>query len=279
MKIKESFWNEAAKMESDADRKLTRTALNKSNTSQAETAGKLTDTGALPNDESKFLNILESSAKLQKPDQKNEESSEDRREDQKKDDKKNLNELRTARNLQDSDRTEEHGSYVGQSGFSGNSSISGPLLNDNFAARSILHIADLERMVSTIRLQTNSEGGREVVLRLKHSVMEGLQVKILTDPAARVEVQFLAANETMRTRIAENSAELTAILQGRGINLAEIKTSVQADAGGDPNDRSSSFDVESLPRIKRSQAVAVDELPRKGESAEPLEADGKFYKA
>jgi hypothetical protein len=102
---------------------------------------------------------------------------------------------------------------------------------DTVPARSILHVADLERIVSAVRAQL-VEGGRHVVtIELRRSVLEGLQVKLSADGAGRVTAEFIAASERVRSQIDARSSELADLLRGRGVNLASLRTSVET--GGD----------------------------------------------
>lgn len=103
--------------------------------------------------------------------------------------------------------------------------------SDATAARSILHVADLERIVSAVRSQV-AEGGRPVVtIELRRSVLEGLQVRLSADGAGRVTAEFIAASERVRSQIDARAGELADLLRGRGVNLAALRTSVEA--GGD----------------------------------------------
>ncbi len=186
-------------------------------------------------EEMKFASILESAAKPQKLKQTGEDSSQERRDDDKKDKKQAVREGDSSDNPTGNDRIERHnsssgGGFGGSSGFGEGGNINQTInLSENFAARSILHIADLERMISAIRTQTGLGGKREIHLELKRSVMEGLKVKITTDPAAQVQVEFLAANEKVRSQIEDHSEELAGILRGRGINLQSLRTTLYFD--------------------------------------------------
>jgi hypothetical protein len=103
--------------------------------------------------------------------------------------------------------------------------------SDATAARSILHVADLERIVSAVRSQV-AEGGRPVVtIELRRSVLEGLQVRLSADGAGRVTAEFIAASERVRSQLDARAGELADLLRGRGVNLAALRTSVEA--GGD----------------------------------------------
>lgn len=195
-------------------------------------------------EETKFVSILESAAKPQKLKQTGEDSSREQSDDDNKDKKQAVSESDSSENRSGNDRIERHnsssgGGFGGSGGF-GESNVNQTInLSENFAARSILHIADLERMISAVRTQTALGGKREIHLELKRSVLEGLKVKITTDPAAQVQIEFLAASEKVRSQIENHSEELSSILRGRGINLQSLRTTLDFNRQSDspvPND-------------------------------------------
>jgi len=167
MKVKESFWHEASKADKNdkpnwANEKTRRQTF----AEQSDAAGKLRQTDSPLKDEMKFTNILESSAKLQKPNQQQDNSSDERSDDQKKE-KKHAAEKDAADNLAENGKAGKYdspggqtGGGGGQGGFGMGGNVNQLSLNENFAARSILHIADLERLVSTIRTQLSLGGKR-----------------------------------------------------------------------------------------------------------------------
>lgn len=98
------------------------------------------------------------------------------------------------------------------------------------AARAILHVADLERIVSAVRAQL-VEGGRHVVtIELRRSVLEGLTVKLSAE-GGRVTAEFIAASERVRSQLDARAGELAELLRGRGVNLAALRTGVETGAG------------------------------------------------
>lgn len=240
MKVKESSWHEAAKADKNDKSNWTNDSVrrNQLSSDQANAANKNRQSDSPLKDEMKFAAVLESSAKPQK-NQRQEDSSEERRDDRRKE-KKHAAEKESAELLAindgKTDKNESSGGQFGggQNGFGAN--INQLNLSENFAARSILHIADLERLVSTIRSQINLAGRREITLHLRRSVLEGLKVKILTDPASKVQIEFLAPDEKTRSLISGHSQELAEILRGRGINLGSLTTSL--DSGGENNNSS-----------------------------------------
>ncbi|HVF45014.1 MAG TPA: flagellar hook-length control protein FliK [Pyrinomonadaceae bacterium] len=123
-------------------------------------------------------------------------------------------------------------------------------------ARLILHIADLERIVSAVRTQTLAGGVREVTIELRRSVLEGLRVKLSTDGAGRVSAEFIAASERVRAQVDARASELADLMRSRGINLAEVRAGV-GDSGADS--RGGGHDAESgegASNVARAPGVA-----------------------
>lgn len=249
MKIKVNYLNDTSNANKNDKPEWTSEARRKNHFDESESAAKTKQTESPLKEEMKFANVLTSTAKLNKPNQRDEDSSDSRREDEKKE---RLREKESADSAASDGKTEKYDSsggsqYGGQGGFGERGNIGNLNLSEAFAARSILHIADLERLISTIRAQSQLGGKREVVLQLKRSVLEGLQVKITTDPTAKVQIEFLAANEKVRSEIEKHSEELAGILRGRGINLETLKTTVRSDS--DENGSSNSGDSSAVSEI------------------------------
>lgn len=283
MKVKESFWHEAAKADKNdrPNRANDATRQHQSTIEQSNAANKSRQSDSALKEETKFSSFLESPAKLQKPNQRQEDSGEQRGEDRKKDKKhvgkeKDSSEIGAA----SEDKTERYESSGGQagggqSGFGTGAQIGQLNLSENFAARSILHIADLERLVSTVRSQINLGGRREIVLQLKRSVLDGLQVKISTDEAARVTVEFLAANESVRSQINSHSEELAGILRGRGINLGSLSAALDTNRENQ-NSSDEKSETVNLGSTTRGDNLNTDENTF---GQLPERADGKTYQA
>lgn len=89
------------------------------------------------------------------------------------------------------------------------------------AARSILHVADLERIVSSVRAQ-NQKNVEQIVIALKHSVLEGLQIKLTIDGDGKLVAEFLAANEQIKNHLTARKQEISQILQERGVNISNL---------------------------------------------------------
>lgn len=136
------------------------------------------------------------------------------------------------------------------------------------SARAILHIADLERIVSAVRSQV-AEGGRHVVtIELRRSALEGLKVKLTAEGGGRVTAEFIAASERVRSQIDARAGELAELLRGRGVNLAALRTAVETGAGGENNS----------PREESSQTIdgARAASPRASETATAVESSEEF---
>lgn len=282
MKIKENYLHEALKAEKN-DKPGDRENVSRQRPAEhSDAANKFRPADSTKKDELKFASFLESSAKLQKPNRQREDSGDERHDDQKKDAKRETRDKDSAeKTTGDNQKTENRESAGGQtgggqSGFNMNGQVVGVNLNENFAARSILHIADLERLVSTVRTQTNLGGKREITLQLKNSVLEGLQVKISTGEDAKVQIEFLAANENVRAQVEKHSQELAEILRGRGVNLETLKTSVGSDSRDD-----NSADGGKPISIERKQPAGTPEADYSDENTfdTPQPEDGKIYNA
>jgi hypothetical protein len=93
------------------------------------------------------------------------------------------------------------------------------------AARSILHIADLERIVSTIRT-ANFQNQKQVTIALNNSILQGLQIKLTLTENGRVKAEFLALNEQIKKQLKQRKKELSEILGNRSglFSAIEIKS-------------------------------------------------------
>jgi len=143
-------------------------------------------------------------------------------------------------------------------------------VGENTSARAILHVADLERIVSAVRAQS-VEGGRHVVtIELRRSVLEGLKVKLSAEGGGRVTAEFIAASERVRSQIDARSGELAELLRGRGVNLATLRTSVETGAGATGGD---SQKEEPSHTISRARAASTDapNAPQAGEPSEEID--------
>lgn len=96
------------------------------------------------------------------------------------------------------------------------------VLESPAAARSILHVADLERIVATIRSET-FKNAKQVQIALKHSVLDGLQIKLTIDANGKLKAEFLAQNEQIKKQINARKNELREIFVQRAVNFSSIE--------------------------------------------------------
>jgi len=93
-------------------------------------------------------------------------------------------------------------------------------------ARSILHVADLERIISTIRTE-NFQNQKQVTIALKNSVLQGLQIKLTITENGKIKAEFLALNEQIKKQLNSRKKELTEILHNRSALFSEIEIKSQ----------------------------------------------------
>jgi hypothetical protein len=198
------------------------------------------------------------------------------------------NEARAPREVErDADgRDEGQESGAGGGALAGRSSLGEPLtLSETTSARAILHIVDLERIVSAVRTQALAGGQREVTIELKRSVLEGLSVKLSSDGAGRVTAEFVAASERVRALVEARSAELADLMRSRGVNLADLRTSVgRHSSDGRGREGREPRQEDAPPSAVGDAPRAAAELPEPGESSgataetDPA-AGGRTYRA
>ncbi len=92
-------------------------------------------------------------------------------------------------------------------------------------ARSILHIADLERIVSAVRTESFADS-KEVTIDLKNSVLDGLRIKLTLTEQGTLRAEFLALNEQIKKQMDARKNELHSVLKDRSIKCGELKISV-----------------------------------------------------
>jgi hypothetical protein len=97
------------------------------------------------------------------------------------------------------------------------------------AARQILHIADLERIISTIRTE-NFQHEKQVTIALKNSILEGLQIKLTVTENGKLKAEFLALNEQIKKQLNVRKKELSEILRNRSGLFSEIEITDQKTA-------------------------------------------------
>lgn len=279
MKIKVNYLNDTSNANKNDKPNWASETRRRTHLDESESASKNKQTESPLKEEMKFANILTSTAKLNKSNQRDEDSSDSRREDEKKE---RLRDKESADSAASDGKTEKYdssggGQYGGQGGFGERGNIANLNLSEAFAARSILHIADLERLISTIRAQSQLGGRREIILQLKRSVLEGLQVKITTDPTTKVQIEFLAANEKVRSEVEKHSEELAGILRGRGINLETLKTTVRSDS--DESSSSNSNESSVVSEISSDSKKEENEILADNTFGDSTENKNTIYQA
>lgn len=93
-------------------------------------------------------------------------------------------------------------------------------------ARSILHIADLERIISTIRSE-NFQNQKQLTIALKNSVLQGLQIKLTITENGKIKAEFLALNEQIKKQLNLRKKELAEILGNRSALFSEVEIKSQ----------------------------------------------------
>jgi hypothetical protein len=113
------------------------------------------------------------------------------------------------------------------------------------AARAILHIADLERIVSAIRTQ-NFKDAQQVIIALKNSVLEGLQIRITLTENGKLKAEFLALNEQIKKQLNLRKPELSTIFNNRSVRFSEIDVLEHQEwEAGKKNDKENSMAADS----------------------------------
>jgi hypothetical protein len=93
-------------------------------------------------------------------------------------------------------------------------------------ARSILHVADLERIISTIRTE-NFQNQKQVTIALKNSILQGLQIKLTITENGKIKAEFLALNEQIKKQLNLRKKELAEILGNRSALFSEVEIKSQ----------------------------------------------------
>lgn len=107
--------------------------------------------------------------------------------------------------------------------------------SDAVSARAILHIADLERIVSAIRTKIQTGVQSEVLIELKNSVLDGLKIRLSANGENHISAEFIAATERVRAQLDTRLSDLSDLLRSRGVTLAELKTSLSSGQSNDGN--------------------------------------------
>lgn len=88
-------------------------------------------------------------------------------------------------------------------------------------ARTILHVADLERIVAMIRTE-NFKTHKQVTIALRNSVLKGLEIKLTLEENGRVKAEFLTKDATVRQKLNDRRRELATILSDRAPLFSEL---------------------------------------------------------
>ncbi len=132
-----------------------------------------------------------------------------------------------------------------------------PVANlENINARAILHIADIEKIVSSVRTQLSDINLPQVVIQLKNSVLEGLQIKLSTDANGKIIAEFVSKSEKARLQVESKTRELADILHNRGIQLSSIKTSLADSSADNGNNNQNRQAFNELPKVKTNAVPA-----------------------
>jgi hypothetical protein len=140
-----------------------------------------------------------------------------------------------------------------------------PIANlENINARAILHIADLEKIVSSIRTQLSDVNMPQVVIQLRNSVLEGLQIKLSTDANGKIIAEFVSKSEKARLQVESKTKELADILHNRGIQLSSIKTTL-ADSSTDNQNNQKQPAFDELQKLTAKPAATIVQTEEKQE--------------
>lgn len=90
------------------------------------------------------------------------------------------------------------------------------------AARAILHVADLERIVSSVRTES-FQNTRQLTIALKNSIMQGLEIKLTIMEDGKLKAEFLALNEQIKKQLNMRKKELSEILKNRASIFSDIE--------------------------------------------------------
>jgi hypothetical protein len=99
--------------------------------------------------------------------------------------------------------------------------------NESLQARAVLHVVDLERIVSTVRTQV-LPNQLIVTIDLKRSVLDGLQIKLASDANGRITAELIAGNEKVKAQLDSMTNDLANLLRQRGLSLTKLETSLNS---------------------------------------------------
>lgn len=100
------------------------------------------------------------------------------------------------------------------------------------AARSILHVADLERIVAFIRSETFRDR-REILIALQNSVLKGLNIRLSLRPDGTLSAEFRSRDLATRGKIGKRRDELEEILENRTRKVVAVSIAEETDTATD----------------------------------------------
>lgn len=139
--------------------------------------------------------------------------------------------------LEEKTKREEGGGSEQTGGDEGNQFASAQMIGLNLksapenpvaAARSILHVADLERIVATIRTET-FQNSKQVQIALKNSVLKGLEIKLTIDANGKLKAEFISQDAQVTKQLKARKRELNEIFVRRAVNFSEIEVVEKGD--------------------------------------------------
>ncbi len=128
---------------------------------------------------------------------------------------------------------------------------------NNPGSRAILHIADLERIISSIRSQTFADS-KQVLIELKHSVLQGLELKLTIGKDKGIIAEFIAANESIKNQLNAKAEELATILRNRGVKLTGLSVSLGSESNDRRNQHSFGQEIDSISKKVSNQPRETD---------------------
>lgn len=109
------------------------------------------------------------------------------------------------------------------------------------SARAILHIADLERIISSIRAN-NVATGKQITIELKRSIFQGLELKLTIGKDKGVIAEFITSDENVKNQLNAKATEIAGILRDRGIKLTKLEMTFNSQS----NDRQQNSQKEQI---------------------------------
>jgi hypothetical protein len=106
---------------------------------------------------------------------------------------------------------------------------SGASSNDSApAARSILHVADLERMVAFIRSETFRDR-KEILIALQNSILKGLNIRLSLRADGSLSAEFRSKDFSTRGKLEKRRSELEKILENRVRKIVAVSVADETE--------------------------------------------------